>query len=244
MLAIVRIFLFLSLSSIICIIGIICCLFNPRQLCYAAIFGRFFGYMTCILGIKIKIRNLLYESFPKNCIYISNHQNNYDMIVATRIVQPRTITVGKKSLLWIPLFGQLYWLSGNILIDRKKSIKSYNAVLKIVKMIKFYDISIWVFPEGTRNHGRELLPFKTGIFRAAISEKIPIVPICISNISNDKIKLNRWSNGIVLIEAMALIDTKKYELCQARWMAEYCHKIIKMKFEELNQEIRIKGQSE
>lgn len=244
MLAVIRIILFLTLSVGICVIGIFCCLLNPFQLCYAAIFGRLFGCMTPIFGIKIEVRNSLkIGELPRNCIYIANHQNNYDMIVATYVVQPRTITVGKSSLLWIPLFGQLYWLSGNILINRDKGIRSYHALLKIVKMIKVYDISIWIFPEGTRNYGEGLLRFKTGAFRAAIAEKIPIVPVCISSIANDKIKLNRWSNGLVIIEVMPVVDTSQYELHQVRWITEYCHKIMKIKLEELNCVVKFREES-
>lgn len=235
MLAIVRIVIFLILSISICVIGIICCLLNPRKLCYAAIFGRLFGCMIPIFGIKIKVRNLLQGGvLPRNCIYISNHQNNYDMIVVTYIVQPRTITVGKRNLLWIPLFGQLYWLSGNLLIDRNKGARSYSILFRTIKMMKMHDISIWIFPEGTRNYGKGLLRFKTGAFRAAISAKIPIVPICVSNISNNKIKLNRWSNGVVIIEIMPVIDTSQYELHQVRWVTEHYHKVMQTRFEELN----------
>lgn len=235
MLAIVRIILFLIISIFICIVGVICCVLHPRQLCYAAIFGRLFGCMAPIFGITVEVRNLLVNGFiPRNSVYIANHQNNYDMIIITHVVQPRTITVGKRSLLWIPLFGQLYWLSGNILIDRNKGNKSYHDVFRMVKMLKNYDISMWVFPEGTRNYGKGLLRFKTGVFRAAISEKVPIVPVCISNTANNKIKLNRWSNGIVIIEIMPVIDTHQYALHQFRWVAEYCHEIMQMKCNELN----------
>lgn len=235
MLAVVRVILFLILSIVICLIGIICCLLNPFQFYYAAIFGRLFGCMIPLFGITIEVRNSLQEgNLPRNCIYIANHQNNYDMIVVNYIVQPRTITVGKRSLLWIPLFGQLYWLSGNILIDRDKGFKSYNILFKVVKMMKIYDISIWVFPEGTRSYGKGILRFKTGAFRAAIAANIPIVPVCISNISNNKIKLNRWSNGVVIIEVMPIVDTSQYKLHQVRWVSEYYYKIMKMKFEELN----------
>lgn len=235
MLAIIRIFLCVLFSISICIIGILFCLFNPRSFCYAAIFGRLFGCMIPIFGIKIEVQNSLVEGVcPRNCIYIANHQSNYDMIIATYIVQPRTITVGKRSLLWIPFFGQLYWLSGNILIDRDQGTKSYRALFNIVKMIRIYDISIWIFPEGTRNHGKGLLRFKTGAFRAAISENVPIVPICISNISNNKIQLNRWCNGVVIVEIMPVIDTNKYRLNQVRFLSEHCYNVMKIKFEELN----------
>jgi 1-acyl-sn-glycerol-3-phosphate acyltransferase len=56
-----------------------------------------------------------------NAIYIANHQNNYDMVTAA-IVLPPTVTVGKKPAV-DPVFGQLYWLTGNLLIDRNNRAK-------------------------------------------------------------------------------------------------------------------------
>ncbi|STV06557.1 1-acyl-sn-glycerol-3-phosphate acyltransferase [Klebsiella pneumoniae subsp. pneumoniae] len=41
-------------------------------------------------------------------------RNNYDMVTASNIVQAPTVTVGKKSLLWIPFFGQPVLADGAI----------------------------------------------------------------------------------------------------------------------------------
>ncbi|URJ23165.1 1-acylglycerol-3-phosphate O-acyltransferase [Blochmannia endosymbiont of Camponotus sp. C-003] len=237
MLAIIRIILILILSISICMFGIIYCLLSPRQSYHTAFFSRLFGSMAPIFGIQVKIRNLLRNKLPKHCIYIANHQNNYDMITVSCVVQPRTIIVGKKNLLWIPLFGQLYWLCGNILINRSQNTRSHNVLIQKAKSMKKNDISIWVFPEGTRSAGRGLLPFKIGAFHAAISAQIPIVPICVSNISNKKIKLNRWSNGLVIIEIMPPIETQKYEPNKVRDMSKYCYEVMKMKIDSLNKEV-------
>ncbi|WP_331828477.1 1-acylglycerol-3-phosphate O-acyltransferase [Candidatus Blochmannia sp. SNP] len=238
MLAIIRIISVLILSITICIFGIIYCLLRLHQSYYSDFFGRLFGSMAPIFGITVKIRNFSNNPLPKNCIYISNHQSNYDMVTVANVVPPRTIIVGKKSLLWIPLFGQLYWLCGNILINRSKSSRSHNILIKIAKSIRTRDISIWVFPEGTRSFGKGLLPFKIGAFHAAISAKVPIVPVCVSNTSN-KIKLNRWSNGLVIVEIMPPIETEQYEPNKIRSMTEYCYEIMKTKIDALNQEVII-----
>ncbi|URJ25154.1 1-acylglycerol-3-phosphate O-acyltransferase [Candidatus Blochmannia ocreatus (nom. nud.)] len=235
MLAVIRIILASILSVSICILGIIYCILRPRHPNNTAFLGRLFGSMAPIFGITVEIRNLLKDKLPKNCIYISNHQNNYDMVTVSCIVPPRTITVGKKNLLWIPLFGQLYWLCGNILINRSRRFTAYNTVLKIVRSIKVDNISLWVFPEGKRSFNKGLLPFKTSIFHAAISNKIPIVPICVSNLNN-KVKLNRWSNGVVIIEIMPPIDTAGYNLSQVRYVTKYCYMIMKNRIDSLSKE--------
>jgi len=38
-------------------------------------------------------------------------------------------------------------------------------------------IAVWFMPEGHRNRGVQLLPFKSGAFRLAVAAQIPIVPI-------------------------------------------------------------------
>lgn len=239
MLAIIRIVLVVVFSVGICLFGIIYCLFiKSCAVCHVSVFGRLFGRMAPVFGIKVEIRDFIGQSLPRNCIYIANHQNSYDMVTVSYVLQPNTITVGKKKLLWIPLFGQLYWLSGNILIDRIRTAQQIrNVLVKIVKVIKQDNISVWIFPEGTRNRGRGLLPFKIGAFYAAIVTKVPIIPICVSNVSNGKIKLNRWSNGLVLIDIMPPIETSQYELNQVRRIAAYCHKIMQLRIESLNKEV-------
>ncbi|AIN47545.1 1-acylglycerol-3-phosphate O-acyltransferase [Candidatus Palibaumannia cicadellinicola] len=236
LLAIVRAFLVVLFSIMICILGLIYCLFSPRNPRHVAAFGRWFGRMAPLFGIKIEVRFPQKVTLPQNCIYIANHQNYYDMVTAAYVVQPRTVTVGKKSLLWIPLFGPLYWLTGNLLIDRDNGTRAHKILSQIVDSMKKRNISIWIFPEGTRNRGRGLLPFKTGAFYTAIAAEVPIVPICVSN-TTDKIKLNRWSNGIVIIEILPPIDTQDYSRKQVRGLTKYCREIMKNKIDELNAEV-------
>ncbi len=72
---------------------------NPSNV---GIMARWFGRLHPLFGLTVEHR------FPKNvdkfgrCIYIGNHQNNYDMVTISYMVQPRTVSVGKKSLIWIP----------------------------------------------------------------------------------------------------------------------------------------------
>ena len=40
--------------------------------------------------------------------------------------------------------------------------------------------SLWVFPEGTRSHGKGLGSFKKGAFHAAIASGLPITMVCAS----------------------------------------------------------------
>lgn len=236
MLAIVRIIIVILFTILVCVLGCFYCLFSPRNPHHVMRFGRLFGKLSYVFGITIINRVPSEAKDYGPSIYIGNHQNNYDMVTMSNAVQPNTVTVGKKSLVFIPFFGQLYWLAGNILIDRANRTKAHNTISQVVKQIKKRKISVWMFPEGTRSRGRGLLPFKTGAFYAAIAAGVPIVPVCLSE-TEGRIKLNRWNNGVVIVEMLPPIDTTKYNRENVRELAEYCHHLVKAKIAELNKEV-------
>ena len=236
MLFILRLIIVVIYSILVSIFGCIYCLFSPRNPKHVSTFGKLFGHLAPVFGLTVEKR--IPAQAPNNgkCIYIANHQNNYDMVTASSVVMPGTVTVGKKSLVWIPFFGQLYWLTGNLLIDRNNRAKAHGTISQVVNQIKKKDLSIWMFPEGTRSRGRGLMPFKTGAFHAAISAGVPIVPICVSN-TNGKVKLNRWNNGHVIVEMLPPVDTTGYTKDRLRELSEHCHKLMADKIAELDAEV-------
>lgn len=236
MLLILRFIIVVIYSILVCVFGCIYCLFSPRNPRHVATFGRLFGRLAPVLGLKVEKRKPADAETWGSAIYIGNHQNNYDMVTAANIVQPPTVTVGKKSLLWVPFFGLLYWLTGNLLIDRNNRTKAHGTIAQVVSQIKKRKISVWMFPEGTRSRGRGLLPFKTGAFHAAIAAGVPIIPVCVSNTSN-KINLNRLKNGLVIVEMLPPIDVSRWEKEQVRDLAAHCHELMAAKIAELDKEV-------
>ncbi|MDQ1237438.1 MAG: 1-acylglycerol-3-phosphate O-acyltransferase [Wigglesworthia glossinidia] len=236
MLAILRILILLTTCILICILGsIYCALYKPCNSCHAYKFGKIFSYFSYIFGIQLIIRYPKNINFPKNCIYIANHQNNFDMITVSRAIRKNTITIGKKSLIWVPFFGILYWISGNLLINRKNKTSSLRELNKIKSILKDKKTSIWIFPEGTRSHGRGLLPFKPGAFYIALQAQVPIIPICVSNTS--KIKINQYNNGPVIVEMLPPINIKKYRKNQVKQLSQDCYNIVRDKLKLVNEEL-------
>lgn len=185
------------------------------------------------LEIEVRIPESIKDIGP--AVYICNHQNSYDIFTVSAAVQPGTVSVGKKSLKWIPFFGQMYWLTGNILIDRKNSSKAMNTISLTAKKITDKKLSVWLFPEGTRSNGKGLLPFKTGAFRTARQANVPIIPVCVSN-SHGKIKLGRWNNGKLIIELLDPIYLNVDAKESIREEANNAHKKMLAKISELSKE--------
>ena len=207
MLYAIRIFSIVIYLFLVGVLGIFVCLARPFHPDTTRWFGRIYSWGgSAILGIKIRVQN--YNSLKKigPCVYVVNHQDNFDLFICGRVVPKRTVTIGKKNLKYIPFFGQLYWLSGNVLIDRKNRSHSKTTMDLSTQALTTKNTSIWVFAEGTRNHGENLLPFKRGAFIMAIEAKVPIVPICVSSYARN-IDLRRWRSGVAKIRILPPITT-------------------------------------
>lgn len=236
MLAIVRL---LILAIFFVVVGVLGCLFfilRPFHRNNTALVSHVFGSMHRLFGLRLIIRvpEGLQEQGP--FVYIANHQNSYDIFTMSRSLLPGTVTIGKKSLKWIPFFGQLYWLSGNILIDRKNKGRAHGTIGTAAAAIRQRKLSVWMFPEGTRNYGRGLLPFKTGAFHTALQAKVPVVPVCMSTTHN-QVSLNRWHNGTVIIEFLPPIETAHLKKEGARALMQTAHEQMSAKIAELDAEV-------
>ena len=152
------------------------------------------------------------------------------------VVPERTVCLGKKSLKWVPFFGQLFWLSGNVLIERGNAVQAKQAMLTTTDTLQHKDTSIWVFAEGTRNLGKGLLPLKKGAFQMAIAAEVPIILVCTSTYVKH-MQLNRWNSGTVKIRSLAPIPTRGLSLDDLPALMEQCQQQMHACIESLDAEI-------
>lgn len=233
MLKLVRVIAVVIAAIIISIIGTVYALVRFRNPSAVATVAKMYASMHRLVGLKVIYRPRPEITAP--VIYVANHQNNYDMVTIAGMVPPRTVTIGKKSLIWVPFFGLVYWATGNIFIEREKRSSAISTMNKVGEIIKERKVSVWMFPEGTRSRGRGLLPFKTGAFHTAIAAGVPIVPIVCSGL-HDKVDLNRWDNGTVICETLEPIDTTGYNRENLKELIDKCYKAMKEKIDALDAE--------
>ncbi len=211
-------------------------LLTPRDPKLVFILGKKFSRLSRIFGYKLHVR-MPDDAYTRGQhLYVANHQNNWDLFTISACVTPKVVTVGKKSLVWLPLFGQLYWLTGNILIDRGNLSKAKGTIDQVVDSMKKSDVSVWMFPEGTRSRGRGLMPFKTGAFHAAVGAGVPIIPIVCST-TEGRLKLGRWNNGHVIIEMLPPISTEGCKREDVRALANTCREQMRAKLDVLDAEV-------
>jgi 1-acyl-sn-glycerol-3-phosphate acyltransferase len=189
-----------------------------------------------LLGWKLKTDVQPLLDHQRSCVIVANHQSNYDLYVLGRVVPKRTVSIGKKSLKWVPFFGQLYWLAGNVLLDRGNAMRAKQSMLTTTDTLKHKDTSIWVFAEGTRNLGKGLLPFKKGAFQMAIAAGVPIIPVCVSTYVNH-LQLNRWNSGEIMIRSLPAMSTAGLSQDDLPQLIETCHTQMQQCIEAMDQQL-------
>jgi len=205
--------------------------FNPTNSRWCAQIYSFFGLPA--IGIKVKAIGL--ENYPTDraFIVVANHQSNWDLFVVGSTVPKRMVSLGKKSLKWVPLFGQLYWLAGNILIDRGNAKKAMEAMDITKKALIESKTNIWFFAEGTRNHGKNMLPFKKGAFVTAINAGVPIIRVCTSAYL-DGFSMDNLNNGTAKIRVLPEIATEGLTMDNIDELMTQCHESMMTVIEELS----------
>ena len=236
---IIRIPLVITFFLLVAALGTLACLFRPFHPDNTRLFAHFYSrYGLKLLGLKLSIDTTSIQKHlnqHKTAVYVANHQDNLDLFVTGAAVQKRTVTIGKKSLKYLPLFGQLYWLAGNVFIDRKNTNKSSETLNSSTLALQEEDTSIWVFAEGTRNRGKNMLPFKSGAFRMAIEAQVPIIPICVSSYVNH-MNLNRLDAGKVSIRILPEMDTQGLSVSDCKSLQEECWNKMSKEIAQLDRE--------
>ncbi|MFG1501442.1 1-acylglycerol-3-phosphate O-acyltransferase [Halobacteriovorax sp. XZX-3] len=184
------------------------CMFRPANRGNTYMIAKYYSWLTHLfLNIKIEARVKKSHKDIRNSVIISNHQSNLDIFFVGPALPKRTVSLGKQSLVWIPIFGQMYYLAGNILINRTNRTKAWKAMAEVARTIKEDNCNVWIMPEGTRSKGRGLLPFKKGPFVVAIQGQLPIYPVVFSEYDKS-FDLRKLKPGKVIIEALEPISTQ------------------------------------
>ena len=173
---------------------------------------------------------------PEAKVIVGNHQNNLDIFAFGCHLPRRTATIGKRSLLFIPFFGWLFFLTGQILINRKKRSSAIATLEKAKEVMLKKQLSIFMMPEGTRSWGKGLGKFKKGAFHMAIGSGFPVCPWIASSF-HTSINLRRWRSGTIIIKALDPISTKGKTLDELGEIMKHCHETMEREIKKLDQRL-------
>ena len=144
---------------------------------FTSVFGR---TLLATIGINLNVLGKENLTAKRPAVFIFNHRNQADPLIAGSLVNDNFTSVGKKELEGDPIVGTIGKILDAAFIDRDDPQKAVEGLRKVEDLAR-KGLSILIAPEGTRLDTTEVGPFKKGPFRIAMSAGIPIVPIVIRN---------------------------------------------------------------
>jgi len=114
-----------------------------------------------------------------NYFFACNHESLWDVPLVFAAIPFWLISIAKKSLRLVPVFGWAVAAGGTVWIDRKNHAADMKSMKIAEESLRKRPRSVLIFPEGTRTADGNLQPFKKGGFVLAIQAGMPVVPLCV-----------------------------------------------------------------
>lgn len=139
-----------------------------------------FRFFLFISGVSVSV--IGEERIPDEAVlFVGNHRSYFDILLTYSRCRRLTGFVAKKEMLRYPLLRTWMKRLYCLFLDRENPREGLKTILTAIDQVK-RGISIFIFPEGTRNRQEEgsLLPFHSGSFKIAEKSGCPIVPVTLS----------------------------------------------------------------
>ena len=123
------------------------------------------------------------EKLPEDTrfLMVSNHRSALDPFSSIAALRRHNIAfISKPSNMALPFLGRIAYGLGFLPIDRDNDREALKTILLAADYMKKDICSIFIYPEGTRSHSTELLPFHAGSFKIAQKAKAPLVIAAVS----------------------------------------------------------------
>ncbi len=141
------------------------------------------GLMTVLLfvsGTKKRIEGL--ENIPRGTpvLFAANHRGFFDIVMAYSVLPCTHLTgfISKQEVRKVPVLSWWMILLRCKFLNRTNAREGLKTIQDAVADVK-NGHSMFIMPEGTRNHGHDLLPFKPGSLKIAERTNCPVIPVAI-----------------------------------------------------------------
>lgn len=109
-------------------------------------------------------------------VLVANHRSKFDpMLIVHKFRNNHVAFISKDSNFRIPLVGRIIRKCCFMRIDRDDPKAALATVERAVRLIGNDEVSVGVYPEGTRSKDGKLGPFHSFVFRIPVQAKVPVV---------------------------------------------------------------------
>jgi 1-acyl-sn-glycerol-3-phosphate acyltransferase len=140
-------------------------------------------HLFTITGAKLIVEKSDAIEPGSGYVIISNHQSMFDIAVIGGVMLTNYPKYVAKTELgkWIPSVSLNLREGGNALIDRGDRHQAVEAIVEMAELAQERDVSVVIFPEGTRSRDGTPGRFSRGGMKALLNaaDQLPVVPVVI-----------------------------------------------------------------
>ena len=238
---------FVAISSIVfyalsCLIWLATVGFDKRKIIlnlYASLWASFYIWCMPIWSVTVKGRDRM--DMKKSYVVVSNHQSQLDILVSYRLFFPMR-WVSKAEVFRLPVIGWNMYLNGYIKLKRGDK-ESITRMMERCEDLLRNNISVMLFPEGTRSKNGIVKPFKPGAFVLAKKMKKPILPLVINNTKNTLPKHSMQLTGRHDM-SITVLDEIPYDRFQAMEIEEISTMVRERIASHVNEHIKLEQEKQ
>lgn len=161
--------------------------------------------------VRVRVHASGIEKVPQGekLLFVSNHMSNFDPIVTWHVFRKHDIAyVSKPENFKIPIFGRIIRKCCFLPIDRKNCRKASETIKLASELLGSREVSMGIYPEGTRSKSGVLLPFHNGCFKVAQKGQASMAVMCLRG--TEKIHKNYpWRASDVYLEVLDVIPAQE-----------------------------------
>lgn len=186
-----------------------------------------FKMILFLCGVKVTVKGK--ENIPKEeaALFVFNHRSYFDILIGYTTVGKLAGFVAKKEMEKVPCISRWMRYLNCLFLDRENPREGLKTILQGIDLIK-NGYSIFIAPEGTRNHGEDMLPFKEGSLKMAEKSGCPIVPVAMNNTDTLFEQHMPWVHkGHIIIEYCKPINLNEISKEDRKFLGNYVQNIIR-----------------
>lgn len=168
------------------------------------------------------------ELIPKDRRYIlvANHLSNLDpMLFMTHLIRDKIMFISKPSNFKAPIAGPFIHMCKFLSIDRENAKNALETINTAAGFINSGELSVGLFPEGTRSKDGVLHEFHEGVFMLARKTNAPIVVVTMKD--TDKVHKNfPLKTTKVYAKVVRVIEPEEYKGKRTAEISSMVHDII------------------
>ena len=159
-------------------------------------------------------------------LLVGNHRSDYDPLVTVAGLKHKKLAfISKPENFRIFIVGKVIRKCLYIAIDRENARNAMKTINRAAALIGEGQVSFAVYPEGTRNKEKYLLPFHDGVFKIAQKAGSPVVVVGIRGTENIRTRAP-FKRTVVCLDVLEVISAERVKALDSHGLSDAVREIL------------------